>query len=107
MKHDKEFFNKAFTDSTNNEPYNVPDDIRKVAERICMAYGIRGICDPMYIANLIAIELGLGDGSSNFESPIDKTEVVDDLISEVIYSQRMRSGGEVAEKRQAVINRIN
>jgi hypothetical protein len=48
-----------------------PPDIRSAAVRICQAYGIRGICDPGYIANVIAHELGRGDGLSNFceESP--------------------------------------
>jgi len=43
-----------------------PADIQRAAERICDAYGIRGICDPGYIANVIALELGRGDGHSRF-----------------------------------------
>ena len=27
----------------------------------------QGICDPMYICNVMALELGLGDGRSNFK----------------------------------------
>lgn len=56
------FFNEAFKD------VNVPDDIRQAAERICFCYGITGICDPVYIANIIAFETGRGDGKSNFTS---------------------------------------
>lgn len=59
-----EFFAEAFKGS------NVPDDIRRLSERLCVSYGIRGICDPMYIANVIARELGLGDGMGNFHERI-------------------------------------
>lgn len=55
-----EFFAEAF------KGYTVPDDIRRLSERLCVTYGIRGICDPMYISNVIAKELGRGDGQGNF-----------------------------------------
>ena len=55
-----EFFAEAFAG------YDVPADLRRAAERLCVAYGIRGICDPMYIANVIAMELGRGNGQSEF-----------------------------------------
>lgn len=64
--HSKEWFDEAFTDSVTRQPVAVPDGIRKLSERICRSYGIGGICDPMYLANIIAVELGLGDGYSNF-----------------------------------------
>lgn len=57
----KEDFDEAFTDPVTREPYQVPDDIRRAAERIVSAYMIRGICDPMYVANLIAKETGRGE----------------------------------------------
>lgn len=56
----KDFFDEAF------KGVEVPADIRKAAERICFCYGIRGICDPVYIANVIAFETGRGNGKSNF-----------------------------------------
>lgn len=58
---DKEFFDEAF----KLHP-QIPPKLRRLAERLCRSYGIRGICDPAYIANVIAVELGLGDGMSNF-----------------------------------------
>jgi hypothetical protein len=64
--YDKAFFDNAFTNPVTKEPYKIPPELRKASERICCSYGIRGICDPMYIANVIAKELGLGDGGSNF-----------------------------------------
>jgi predicted NAD-dependent protein-ADP-ribosyltransferase YbiA (DUF1768 family) len=63
---DREFFDKAFFNELAQEPYKIPADLRRASERICLAYGIRGICDPMYIANVIAAEIGRGDGRSNF-----------------------------------------
>lgn len=62
----EEFFAEAFTDPVTREPYRMPATLRTAATRICQSYGIRGTCDPMYIANVIAVELGLGDGLSNF-----------------------------------------
>lgn len=64
-----EWFEQAFTDPVTGQPYDLPRPLRIIAERLCMAYGISGICDPMYIANLIARELGLGDGQSTFYDP--------------------------------------
>lgn len=57
----EEFFKEAFKGS------EVPKDIKRLSERLCRSYGIRGICDPVYIANIIALELGLGDGQGNFK----------------------------------------
>ena len=65
-KADADFFAEAFTHPITREPYQVPADLKRLATRLCRSYGIRGVCDPMYIANVIAVELGLGDGLSNF-----------------------------------------
>lgn len=64
--HTKEWFDEAFTNPVTREPYPIPDDLREAATRIVRAYGIRGICDPMYIANVIAMETGRGNGESEF-----------------------------------------
>lgn len=58
---------EAFTDPTTGEPYPVPDDIREAATAVVRAYNIRGICDPMWIANAIALRLGRGDGRHAFD----------------------------------------
>lgn len=65
-KKDDAFWAEAFTNPVTKRPYTIPDDIREAAISVCRAYGIRGICDPMYIANTIAQKLGRGDGQSNF-----------------------------------------
>lgn len=61
-----EHFEHAFRNPSTGEPYGVPADIREAATFIARAYGIRGISDPMYIANVIAERLGRGDGQSHF-----------------------------------------
>lgn len=66
MRPSQDFLTEAFTNPVTREPYNVPADIRAAAEHIVGSYGIRGICDPMYIANVIAMHIGRGDGKSNF-----------------------------------------
>lgn len=66
---DKQFFDEAFTNPVTREAYEVPEDIKRLSMRVCRSYGIRGICDPMYIANVIAFELERGDGQSNFGDP--------------------------------------
>ena len=44
----------------------VPPDIQAAAQAVCLAYGISGLCDPMYVANRIALALNRGDGHSHF-----------------------------------------
>ena len=61
-KQDKDWFDRCFETQTNTPP-----NLRRLAERLCRSYGIRGLCDPAYIANVIAVELGLGDGLGNFK----------------------------------------
>lgn len=65
-KRDAEHFKECFTNPVTRQPYDVPEDIKRLATRLCRSYGINGLCDPMYIANVIALELGRGDGQSNF-----------------------------------------
>lgn len=60
------FYKEAFTNDLTGKEYNIPQDLKNVSTKICNSYGIKGICDPMYIVNLIALELKLGDGKGNF-----------------------------------------
>lgn len=66
LKERDEFYKEAFTNPVTRKPYLVPEDIKRLSMRLCQSYGINGICDPMYIANVIAFETGRGDGQSNF-----------------------------------------
>lgn len=60
------WFDEVFSDPESGKPYEVPADIRKFSEFLCREKGIEGSCDPMYIANITALELGYGDGRSHF-----------------------------------------
>ncbi|MDF2879974.1 MAG: hypothetical protein K0R54_531 [Clostridiaceae bacterium] len=50
------------------DKYNVPGKIRKASESICTRFNINGICDPMYISNVIANESESGNGMNTFTS---------------------------------------
>ena len=74
-RENKEFFDEAFTNQSTGKRYNVPYNLRRASEEICNAFGIRGISDPMYIVNIIALEMGLGDGKGNFTvEAIDRSQ---------------------------------
>jgi len=66
MIQDKAFFDEAFAISDKH----VPAKLRTAVEKIVRAYDIQGICDPMWIANVIACELRLGDGLSHFNAEV-------------------------------------
>lgn len=66
----KAWFDRCFVgyDSEAHREYYqaVPTALRACVERICIRFAIRGICDPMYVANVVAFELGWGDGQGTF-----------------------------------------
>lgn len=63
------FFEEAFKD------YQVPPKIRAFAEAFCIRFNVRGICDPAYCANIVALELKVGDGCGQFDNAnaVDET----------------------------------
>jgi hypothetical protein len=65
MERTKEFWDLVFE---GNE--KVPKRVKRAIMRIYNSYPEdcmpKGICDPMYIMNVIAFELGIGDGKGNF-----------------------------------------
>ena len=62
------FFEEAFRGAS------LPPTLRTFAEAFCTRFEVRGICDPMYCANVAAFETGLGDGSGNFNASKTVTE---------------------------------
>ena len=50
------------------EGYKVPERIKKTAIAIMKRFTIDGLCDGMYISNVIAHTCGIGDGQGNFTS---------------------------------------
>lgn len=46
-KIDYAFYEKTF------EKDVIPDEIKRASIQICHSYGIKGLCDPVYISNII------------------------------------------------------
>jgi len=64
MKYNNKYWSERFE---NNEPEKVKNAIKRIYESYpedCMP---QGVCDPMYIMNVICYELGVGDGQGNFK----------------------------------------
>lgn len=57
---DEKFLKEAF------KGHEVPKGLKEATAHIVTVYGIKGISDPMYIANTIAKRTGKGDGEGNF-----------------------------------------
>ncbi len=76
MKQTKEFWQKRLS---GNEPQRVQNAIK----RIYAAYPENclpdGLCDPMYIMNVICKELGVGDGKGKFTLPPEKSTLINAL----------------------------
>ncbi len=62
LTHSPAWFDQCFGD------VDVPPDLRATSEALCRRFLIKGICDPMYIANVLAAELGRGDGQGQFHA---------------------------------------
>jgi hypothetical protein len=91
---------RAFYDEAFRYHPTAPADIREAAERICNTYEIRGICDPMYIANVIAMSTGRGDGKSNFwEIHWDTIRQVDKakFKPKIHWNESFKNAGEVKQ----------
>jgi len=48
------------------EGYTVPENIKEIVSKIMIRFSITGLCDGMYMANVIAVTCGIGDGCHNF-----------------------------------------
>lgn len=59
--HSPSWFEKAFAAKTP-----VPLSLRQASTKLCKKFDIKGSCDPLYIANTMAVELGVGNGHSEF-----------------------------------------
>lgn len=66
------FFDDAF------KGYVVPPGIRAFAIAFCTRFNVRGLSDPCYLSNLVALKLKVGDGQGNFdhEKTPDETDLV-------------------------------
>jgi len=64
MNYTKEYWEKRLE---NNEPEKVKSAIKRIYEAYPKECMPQGLCDPMYIMNIICLELGVGDGKGNFK----------------------------------------
>jgi hypothetical protein len=64
IKYDKTYWDKRFMTR------DIPDKVKTAIKRIYNSYPVeclpQGLADPMYIMNIICLELGVGDGKGNF-----------------------------------------
>lgn len=70
------------------EGYDVPEQLKETAICIMRRFTIFGICDGMYICNVIAFESGFGDGKGNFPGKIqiDISKSADHLMRAYGYN---------------------
>ena len=63
---------------------DVPSTLKHLAIEFCTEFDIKGLSDPMYVANVAAYELGMGDGCSQFndnDPDLSKVGIVRDRLS--------------------------
>jgi len=63
MNYTKEYWDKRLEGVNNNK---VKTAIKRIFESYPEECMPQGICDPMYIMNVLCFELGIGDGQGNF-----------------------------------------
>jgi len=63
MKYDEQYWNERLDGCKSEKAKSAIRRVYNAYPAECMP---QGICDPMYIMNSIAIELGIGDGQGNF-----------------------------------------
>jgi len=63
MTYDKVYWDKRLN---GNEPEKVKNAIKRIYSAYPSECMPQGTSDPMYIMNIIAVELGIGDGQGNF-----------------------------------------
>jgi hypothetical protein len=77
----------------------VPNLLRTVAETICETYQISGVSDPMYICNVVAPELGLGDGNGQFtqQTPDITEDALLKVANRLCFAYATKTGNETPE----------
>jgi len=99
----QEWFDRAFE---NSSP--VPPQLRTMAERMCRAFNICGTSDPMYIANVVALELGAGDGCSHFYDKVVRAEssAIEKLAQRFSFSYSTCIAGKALALRQLLADEL-
>lgn len=77
MQYTTEYWNKRFEASSP-----VPKKVKQAIMKAYSAYPAecmpQGLCDPMYIMNVICHELGIGDGQGKFYFPDQTGDIPED-----------------------------
>jgi hypothetical protein len=75
---------------------------------MCSVFNIRGICDPMYIANVAAFELGIGDGCGNFTGAVIAADqdAIDKFSRRFGFSYSSCIGDKVSELRPLLVETL-
>ena len=66
MQYDKKYWDDRIDTDCPEKVKNAIKRIYSCYPKECMP---QGLCDPMYIMNVICKELGVGDGQNNFNLP--------------------------------------
>lgn len=84
----------------------VPEPIVAIVEELTKGREW-GLCDPMYMANRVAVKFGWGDGRSNFASDLGRPadEIVNEFANE-IYASYCTSFGELGVTPGGVRSRV-
>ena len=73
MTYTNEYWEKRFDGNENPRVVKALKRIYGSYPADCMP---QGTADPMYIMNIIALELGIGDGQGNFDLPVKQAVTV-------------------------------
>ena len=69
MRYDEKYWEERLSNTSNP----IPERVKRAIKRVYASYPAscmpQGLSDPMYIMNVICLELGIGDGKSNFNLP--------------------------------------
>jgi hypothetical protein len=86
----KEWYDVQFTPDRIGGRYgdDVPANLRALSERFCDTYKISGTCDPMYVANIAALEFEIGSGCGDFSGAklAPDTEAIDRFAKRIASS---------------------
>lgn len=90
------WFDKNFAYVSDEGP---PETLRRLSIAFCREFKITGICDPGYVANVAAIELGLGDGRGHFQEGEPRGHQFDCLAERLAsaYSCKVRDAASARE----------
>ncbi len=91
MQYTDEYWKKRFDDTRT-----VPEEIKNAIKKVYSSYPEhcmpQGVCDPIYIMNIITQELGIGDGKGKFFLPGEeyKRVFIGFMPAAISYGDRAR-----------------